>query len=114
MQFLTQLALAIAALGPLARATPIDMHMESSRAPLRHFSVTQSLNPRFKAKNMLASLVKTYGKFNAAVPANVKAALATTGTVTATPEAYDSEYLCPVSIDGQTLMLDFDSGSADL
>jgi aspergillopepsin I len=37
------------------------------------------------------------------------------GSVSATPkDQFDSEYLCPVSIDGQTLNLDFDTGSADL
>ncbi|KAI1762660.1 acid protease [Hypoxylon sp. FL1150] len=37
-----------------------------------------------------------------------------TGTVTATPEANDVEYLAPVDIGGQTINLDFDSGSSDL
>lgn len=36
------------------------------------------------------------------------------GSVTATPEENDSEYLSPVKIGGQTLNLDFDTGSADL
>ena len=38
------------------------------------------------------------------------------GTVSANPEQYDSEYLCPVQIGtpAQTLPLDFDTGSADL
>ncbi|KAI1463796.1 penicillopepsin [Daldinia caldariorum] len=37
-----------------------------------------------------------------------------TGLVEATPEANDVEYLSPVTIGGQTLNLDFDSGSSDL
>src|SRR5277367_3397440 len=52
-------------------------------------------------------------KYGAAVPENVAAAAAQ-GSVIATPEQYDSEYLCPVDIGGQTLNLDFDTGSADL
>lgn len=36
------------------------------------------------------------------------------GKVSATPEQYHAEYLCPVTIGGQTLSLDFDTGSSDL
>jgi hypothetical protein len=36
------------------------------------------------------------------------------GEVTATPEENDTEFLAPVSIGGQTLALDFDTGSSDL
>ncbi|RKU39905.1 hypothetical protein DL546_001146 [Coniochaeta pulveracea] len=41
-------------------------------------------------------------------------AAAGVGLVTATPESGDVEYLAPVQIGGQTLNLDFDSGSSDL
>lgn len=37
-----------------------------------------------------------------------------TGMVTATPEQGDVEYLAPVTIGGQTMNMDFDSGSSDL
>lgn len=45
---------------------------------------------------------------------SVTAASGETGEVTATPEENDSEYLEPVTIGGQKLTLDFDTGSADL
>lgn len=57
---------------------------------------------------------------NNAAAANVSAAAANTtaapgtGLVVTTPEQGDVEYLSPVSIGGQTLNLDFDSGSSDL
>ena len=58
---------------------------------------------------------RTYKKFGKEVPSAVaRAAAAQTGTVSASPEQYDSEYLSPVTVGGSTVMLDFDTGSADL
>ena len=60
-------------------------------------------------------MASTYKKFGKAMPADVRAAAATSpGTVPANPEQFDSSYLCPVQIGGQTLNLDFDTGSSDL
>ncbi|KUI68913.1 hypothetical protein VM1G_04582 [Cytospora mali] len=52
----------------------------------------------------------------AAASPNTTVAAATNGTgmVTATPEQGDVEYLSPVTIGGQTMNMDFDSGSSDL
>ena len=36
------------------------------------------------------------------------------GSVKASPEEGDTEFLSPVNIGGQTLMMDFDTGSSDL
>jgi hypothetical protein len=47
-------------------------------------------------------------------PATNSTTSASSGLVSATPEANDVEYLAPVDIGGQTVNLDFDSGSSDL
>ncbi|ROW15191.1 hypothetical protein VPNG_02983 [Cytospora leucostoma] len=68
-----------------------------------------------KAKNHKTH--KNHGAGTAsAATTNTTVAAATNGTgiVTATPEQGDVEYLAPVTIGGQTINMDFDSGSSDL
>lgn len=72
-------------------------------------------------KNQSPAVPVTADKFAKLAAANITsaatnttAAAAGTGLVAATPETGDIEYLAPVSIGGQTLNLDFDSGSSDL
>jgi aspergillopepsin I len=65
-------------------------------------------------------MAKTYGKYHstgAKPPADVvRAAKVATqsGSVSASPQAFDQAYLCPVTVGGKTLNLDFDTGSSDL
>lgn len=54
----------------------------------------------------------TYSSYPSATSAASGAS--SSGEVSATPEENESEYLSPVKIGGQTLNLDFDTGSADL
>lgn len=78
------------------------------------FTVDQTVAKSF-IKSGPAALAATYAKFGKQAPANITAAAANNdGTVAADPTQYDSEYLCPVTIGGQTLNLDFDTGSSDL
>ena len=59
----------------------------------------------------------TVGEDRATAPVSEKLAVAGgsgSGSVTATPKVHNSEYLCPVTIGGQTLNLQFDTGSSDL
>jgi aspergillopepsin I len=103
-------ALAISALASTSFAKPIPAP-DAAVNTKKGFTLNQGTAKPFQPGAV--TLQKTYRKFNKATPVDVKAA-ASSGTVTATPEQYDAEYLCPVSIGGQTLNLDFDTGSADL
>ncbi len=78
------------------------------------FTVEQTIAKPF-IRSGPAALAATYGKYRKEAPADVRAAAANNdGTVQANPEQFDSQYLSPVSIGGQTLNLDFDTGSSDL
>lgn len=105
-------------------------------------SLKQVRNLKHKASSNIGALrlQKTYLKFGAAIPEDLSNAVSrirnkilseiqgvrlpnlpikdkrATGSAAATPEEYDVEYLTPVQIGTppQTLMLDIDTGSADL
>ncbi|KAL9631817.1 MAG: hypothetical protein Q9164_005687 [Protoblastenia rupestris] len=78
------------------------------------FTIPQTV-PKPFIQSGPAAMAAVYSKFGKAKPADVKAAAANnTGTVSATPQEYESYYLCPVTIGGQTLNLNLDTGSADL
>lgn len=68
-----------------------------------------------KSPGTTGSTTSTGGGITNGATSNAAAnASAGTGSVTATPEANDVEYLAPISIGGQTMVMDFDSGSSDL
>jgi hypothetical protein len=103
---------ALAGLSSLAFASPIEKL--EKRAPAS-FRINQVETGTTRKVGALA-LQKAYQKYAKTVPKAIADAVvaAGTGDVTANPEQYDSEYLCPVSVGGTTLNLDFDTGSADL
>ena len=103
---------AASALVALTSATPVEYEPLDKRGVA--FKLHQSIPKPFMLSGP-SSVLSTYRKYKATAPADVVSAAANNdGTVTASPETYDSEYLCPVSIGGQTLNLDFDTGSSDL
>jgi aspergillopepsin I len=93
----------------IAAATPLPL--DATAAANKGFTIHQNIAKPYAPGPV--ALMETYIKYNITVPTDVKAAAAD-GTVGAIPEPFDSQYLSPVSIGGQTLNLDFDTGSSDL
>lgn len=121
----------------LAIPQPVPSYQRKGRS----FKVERVVNPSFVKRDGPRQLLKAYRKYAMPIP-NVlieierkrkgsnrdKASQAATtpglvpatnltnqiGVVSAVPEVGDVEYLSPVNIGGQTIMLDFDSGSSDL
>lgn len=122
MRFLEQVA-AASAFASIVAAAPTHQKRSTSLIGNKQFTVPQGApkNPGKKIAGPLA-LARVYGKYarlGANAPANVNAAASAAaatddGTVTANPEQYDQAYLESVTIGGQTLNLDFDTGSSDL
>lgn len=119
-----QHVLAALALTSAVTAAPLaDQKRAATISGAKQFSVAQS-PPKSPGKKIagpiaLAQALGKYSKLGLKPSAAVKAAAAKAaatddGTVSANPEQYDQAYLEPVSIGGQTLNLDFDTGSSDL
>lgn len=99
-------------------AAPTKLEEKSFKIQRRRFS-----SPN--ARNGAAALGKTYRKYGWEVPEALSNKVQTIqtlaanqndgeGTVKATPEEGDAAFLSPIKIGGQTLMVDFDTGSSDL
>ena len=101
--------------------------LDASAAPAalekRSFRIDRELTGNVRTRNGVAEMARAYRKYGWAVPETMNTAVinatnrATSnqaGGTQATPEEGDAEFLSPVKIGGQTLMMDFDTGSADL
>lgn len=111
MRFIEQLsATASALIIVIAAASPIAEQQNLKKA----FTIHQSVAKEF-IQSGPAAVLSTYRKFSKPAPDDVVAAAAANdGVVSASPTAYDLQYLTPVTIGGQTVNLDIDTGSADL
>ncbi|KAG9930366.1 aspartic endopeptidase Pep1, partial [Aureobasidium melanogenum] len=84
------------------------------------FELGQILNTNATAKPPAQKLLNVYAKYakaGASAPSVVRKAAASataSGSVANKPEPSDTMYLCPVTVGGKTLNLDFDTGSSDL
>lgn len=108
MLFTRQISAASALLA-LASASPVER-----RDVKKGFTIEETVQKPFIPSGP-AAVLSTYNKFNVQAPEDVvAAAAANNGTVAAVPTAYDSQYLTSVTVGGQTVDLDFDTGSADL
>ena len=67
-------------------------------------------------KSIAVELEKAHQKYSKIVPSAVASAAAAvkSGSVTATSLDLENSYISPVTIDGTTFLLDFDTGSSDL
>ena len=124
MHLLQQVAAASALASVVAAAPyPITSKRSGNVTGAARFTVPQG-PPKLQGKKIAGpiALARTYGKYaklGATAPAVVNAAASKAagtddGTVVASPEQYDQAYLESVTIGGQTLNLDFDTGSSDL
>ncbi|KAL8676987.1 MAG: hypothetical protein Q9186_006547 [Xanthomendoza sp. 1 TL-2023] len=108
MHFIENLSVASAIIA-FASASPFD-----KAAIKKDFTVHQT-TPKPKIRSGPAAVAATFLKYGKQPPSNVKAAAASNdGSVVTTPTEFDSQYLTPVTIGGQTVNLDFDTGSSDL
>lgn len=99
------------ALASVALAKPVPRATSTKGS----YSVTGSVaRARPAPAAQLASAYKRYGISMASLDSVAAASPSGTGSVAADPATQDTYYLCAVDIGGQTLNLDFDTGSADL
>lgn len=79
------------------------------------FTINMVAKANTSVKNGPSAYLKALKKFNASSEKiAVVADDADSSSVTATPDQYDSEYTCPVTIGDQQFTMDFDTGSSDL
>lgn len=116
MHSLRVFVLLVALLATVVLARPAPSKTTKTLHP-RSFKVPRSLNPKIKRKDGARAMRKAMRKFGMKPQVAAAAGNDTAnenGEVAANPEDNEALFLSPVKIGGQTLNLDFDSGSSDL
>lgn len=90
---------------------PAAAHITDSDAVVDASGKSAKTKQNAAAKSSTATAPKASGGATIAAATNTTAG---SGVVAATPEQGDVEYLAPINIGGQTMNMDFDSGSSDL
>lgn len=112
--------LAASTLATWGSTTPVAAKASNSTNRFAYTGSTVQNGVRKLPLSGPVALAAVYNKFGRPMTVNQAAAVsgssgaATSGTVAANPESYDAAYMSPVTIGGQTLNLDFDTGSSDL
>lgn len=89
-------------------------YSNSTSSNSTHFSV-ELQKGRKVVIDGVAAMSRAYVRYTGSVPEHLeKLAKRSKGSVVATPQSYDYEYLAPITAGGQSLVMDFDTGSADL
>jgi aspergillopepsin I len=111
----------VLALAAAAQAAPAPPALPVAQAGASAFSV-QAVHSG-AVRNGTAAMLKAYKKYNLQPTQDFSESFLTElalsrkrqdGSAPAVPTSQDSEYLVPVTVGGQQLNLDFDTGSADL
>jgi hypothetical protein len=100
----------------IALAVPV-LESQQKRRP-GSFKIKQVRNPHYQLDGP-AEIRRAYGKYGLSAPKGSDQNLASragsdVGRVTNQPILRDKEFLSPVSIGGQTFLMNFDTGSSDL
>lgn len=104
----------LASVATLAMGAPAVIQGRSDFS-VNQVQASQISNSTMMATDLVMQTYYKYGWAGAVAPAELANPQAPgTGSVLATPLQFDSLYLSPISAGGQTLMLDFDTGSSDL
>ena len=95
-----------------------------AQSQAQYLKVARVATGNIRVKSHGAAIKKAYGKYGIPLPegfapsstqfATSNTSTGQIGSVTNSPTQQDAEFLAPITVGGQTIMMDFDTGSSDL